>query len=311
MGLSDDQRAMLRLVAQRGEQGYEDIAALKGLSVEEVRAEVAAALAQLDDEGALAGSAAAAAEKPEAPAAPAPEPAKAAEPSPPAPKPQPSPPPPKEPGGSKFSMPTGTSLRAAIAGAVIVIALVVIIVIVSSGGGGDDSTTSSSSGAQTTASGNQPTTNAKQVTKAILSEVGGSGASGVAIFGRFKNKLALELAAEGLEQTPKGTSYTVWLAASPQKMLPLASTAVPKSGKVGAQFEVPVEVLAYLANETFSDLVITKTDDATLEASLSTATKAKQAPEYTGETVLSGTVTGPVVGAQIRQEEKEKDEKGE
>jgi hypothetical protein len=309
MGLSDDQRAMLRLVAQRGDQGYEDIAALKGLSVEEVRAQVAAALAQLDDEGALAGSAAAA-EKPEAPAAPAPEPPKAAEPSPPAPKPKPSPSPSKEPGSSKFSMPTGTGLRATIAGAVIVIALVVIIVIVSSGGGGDDSTTSSS-GAQTTASGNQPTTNAKQVTKAILSEVGGSGASGVAIFGRFKNKLALELAAEGLEQTPKGTSYTVWLAASPQKMLPLASTAVPKSGKVGAQFEVPVEVLAYLANETFSDLVITKTDDATLETSLATATKAKAAPEYTGETVLSGTVTGPVVGAQIRQEEKEKEEKGE
>ena len=51
MGLSDDQRAMLRLLAQR-EQGYEDIAALMGLSVEEVRARVAEALAQLEDEGA-------------------------------------------------------------------------------------------------------------------------------------------------------------------------------------------------------------------------------------------------------------------
>jgi hypothetical protein len=306
MGLSDDQRAMLRLVAQRGEQGYEDIAALKGLSVEEVRAQVGAALAQLDEEGALAGSPAAP-EKTEAPAEPGPEPPKPAEPPPPAPKALPSTPAAKQPRGSKFSMPTGTGLRAAIAGAVIVVALVVIIVIVS-GGGGDDSTTSSSAGDQTTASGNTPATNAKQVTKAILSEVGGSGANGVAIFGRFKNKLALELAAEGLGETPKGTSYTVWLSASPQKMLPLASTAVPKSGKVGAQFEVPVEVLAYLANETFSDIVVTKTDDATLEAALSTATKEKQAPEYTGEAVLSGTVTGPVVGAQVRQEEKEKSE---
>jgi hypothetical protein len=307
MGLSDDQRAMLRLVAQRGEQGYEDIAALKGLSVEDVRAQVAAALAQLDEEGALAGSAAA----PETPAAPAPQPPKAAQPPPPAPKPQAAAAPaPKAPGGPRFSMPTGTALRAAIAGAVIVVALVVIIVIVSGGGGGD-STTSASSGDQTTASDGQPTTNAKQVTKAILSEVGGSGAKGVAIFGRFKNKLALELAAEGLQQTAKGTSYTVWLAASPQKMLPLASTAVPKSGKIGAQFEVPVEVLAYLASETFSDIVITRTDDAALETALAAATKAKQAPEYTGEAVLSGTVTGPVVGAQVRQEEKEKEEKGE
>lgn len=309
MGLSDDQRAMLRLVAQRGEQGYEDIAALKGLSVEEVRAQVAAALAQLDEEGALAGEAPAA--KAESP----PEPPKAAE-SPPASSPpaatEPKPAANKaKPRQSGFSMPTGPALRAAIAGVLIVIALVVIIVLVSGGGGGDDSTAgTSSSGDQTNAASNQPVTNSKQVTKAILSEVGGSGASGVAIFGRFKNKLALELAAEGLQFTPKGTSYTVWLAASPQKMLPLASTAVPKSGKIGAQFEVPVEVLAYLANETFSDITITRTDDATLEAALKEATEAKESPKYTGEAVLNGTVTGPVVGAAIRQEEKEKEEEG-
>lgn len=301
MGLSDDQRAMLRLVAQRGEQGYEDIAALKGLSVEEVRAQVAAALAQLDEEGALA-------EK--------------ASPSPPPPPAEPKPvtnePKAAEPKRSGISIPTGTGLRAAIAGVVIVIALVVIVVIVS--GGGDDSTTSSAAGDQTTTtasndqpasnSKNQPVTSSKQVTKAILSEVGGSGASGVAIFGRFKNKLALELAAEGLQFTPKGTSYTIWLAASPQKMLPLASTAVPKSGKIGAQFEVPVEVLAYLANETFGEITITRTEDVALETSLKQATKAKEAPEYTGEAVLSGTVTGPVVGAAVRQEEKEKEEEG-
>jgi hypothetical protein len=312
MGLNDDQRAMLRLVAQRGEQGYEDIAALKGLSVEEVRAQVAAALAQLDDEGALSGSAPA--QEPEAPSADPEEPAKPAskapdpEPAPAAPaKPPPASAPARKGPRKEPSMPSGTGLRAVIAGGVIVIALIVIIVIVSGGGDEGDSSTNASTGAQTTAT-NQPVTNSKQVTKAILSEVDGSGAKGVAIFGRFKNKLALELAAEGLEQTPKGTSYTVWLAASPQKMLPLASTAVPKSGKIGAQFEVPVEVLAYLASETFSDIVVTKTDDASLETALAAATKAKEAPEYAGESVLSGTVTGPVVGAQVRQEEKEKEE---
>jgi hypothetical protein len=305
MGLSDEQRAMLRLVAQRGEQGYEDIAALKGLSVEEVRAQVAAALAELDDEGALSG--AAGGEKPAAPAPgpeqPAPAP-KAAAPDP-APAKPPPPAPPKQ--RKQHWLPSGTGLRAAIGAGVIIIALIVIIVIVSSGGGGNDNSTSASADGSTTASSNQPTTSSKEVTKAILNEVEGSGAQGVAIFGRFKKKLALELAAEGLEPTAKGTSYTVWLAASPQKMLPLASTAVPQSGKIGAQFEVPVEVLAYLANETFGDIVVTKTDDATLESALASATKAKEAPEYTGEAVLSGTVTGPVVGAQVRQEEKEKE----
>jgi hypothetical protein len=49
VGLSDDQKAMLRLLAQR-EQGYDDIAALSGSSVEEVRAKVKGALDALDGE---------------------------------------------------------------------------------------------------------------------------------------------------------------------------------------------------------------------------------------------------------------------
>ncbi len=47
MALSEDQKALLRLLAQR-EDGYEDIAALSGGSVEEVRARVKEALAGLD-----------------------------------------------------------------------------------------------------------------------------------------------------------------------------------------------------------------------------------------------------------------------
>jgi hypothetical protein len=54
MGLSDDQKAMLRLLAQR-EQGYGDIAALTGQSVEDVRAKVKDAVAALDGPAAPAG----------------------------------------------------------------------------------------------------------------------------------------------------------------------------------------------------------------------------------------------------------------
>ena len=50
MALSDEQNAMLRLLAQ-GEQGYGDIAALMGLKEDEVRAKVVGALAQLEAEG--------------------------------------------------------------------------------------------------------------------------------------------------------------------------------------------------------------------------------------------------------------------
>ena len=49
MALSDDQKAMLRLLAQR-EQGYDDLASLMGLSVDEVRTKVKEALEEIDKE---------------------------------------------------------------------------------------------------------------------------------------------------------------------------------------------------------------------------------------------------------------------
>jgi hypothetical protein len=323
MGLSDDQRAMLRLLAQRGEQGYEDIAALKGLSVEEVRAQVAQALAQLDEEGALAPSAPAAEPDPpqEAPKPPAPKPA----PSKPVPKPAPAPPKAKKlrspRRAPKLSAPSGSGLRAAIAAGVAVIALIAIVLIVSGGGDDDESTASSTptTAESTTATSEDSADNAAAnpngVTKAVLKPVAGGDAEGVAIFGKVdegkKESLALEVAIEGLEPTADGTSYTIWLSQSPQRMLPLVSTPVGKTGKIAGQFKVPVEVLAYLASETFKDLVVTETTDTTLEATLKKATEEKEAPAYTGTEVLRGAVTGPVVGAQIRQEELEKAKAGE
>jgi hypothetical protein len=130
----------------------------------------------------------------------------------------------------------------------------------------------------------------------VLNPVDGSDAKGLAVFGRVKNSLALQVAAEGLP--PSGEcGYTIWLAASEDKMLPLASTVVPKNGKIGAQVQVPTEVLAYLAKETFDQLDVSLTSDATLKASLAKATKEKKAPLYTGTDVLRGTITGPIIGA--------------
>ncbi len=142
---------------------------------------------------------------------------------------------------------------------------------------------------------------------AKLVAVDGSEAEGQATFGRIKNKLALAVEATGLEPTTSGTSYTVWLAQSPKKMLPLASTSVKASGKgagdIGAEFEVPVEVLAYLANGTFAELAITRTNDAELESSIKAAKKEKSTPAYTGEEVLHGQITGPIVGLAKREKE--------
>jgi hypothetical protein len=336
VALSDEQNAMLRLLAS-GEQGYDDIAALLGVPVDEVRAKVIGALAQLEAEGKPApsvpsplpgGGAKPAAEvvppepEPVEPAPSADEPVFAEPVAPksrPKPKPAaPRPNPPPSGGGRTITLPTGRGawlLGGGIFGAIVVI--VVVILLVSGGGGGSSSTTTSTEGS-TTAKGENAKAEkgaAKEPTIAELTAVDGSGAKGVATFGRVKNKLALAVEVTGLEPTEEGkNSYTIWLAESPQKMLPLVSTGVKDSGKakgvIAAEFEVPIEILAYLANGTFDQIAITKTDNEEFSASVEKAKKEKTTPEYLGEEVLNGTITGPIVGLAQREEEAKK-EKGE
>jgi hypothetical protein len=319
MELSNDQKAILRLLAQRGAAGYEDLTALLGISAAEVHERAKAAAAQLEADGIPAPSipspsspetaarsetAAPASPPPPAttpaPAAPAP-PAPAAQPPAAAPtgptSPEPSRKGPAGPSGSrpKLALPNSNGARAALAaGALVVVALLVILAL----GGGDDSGDATTASGETAAAEEtiKASSNPK-LTQAVLSPVDGSDAKGVATFGRVKNSLALQVEAEGLAPTGKGRSYTIWLYESPRKMLPLASTAVGENGKIGAQFEVPVEVLAYLAKETFDQLDVSLTDDATLRASLAKATKEKKAPIYTGTDVLRGTISGPIIGA--------------
>jgi len=209
-------------------------------------------------------------------------------------------------------------LWAILAGVAIVVVFVVILFVTGGGGGSDSSNTASedttaaasgSSCEKPTASASKPDgraiatlaasaiKNGKEPTRAVLDPVDGSDARGLAVFGRVKNRLALQVAAEGLPPLPACGGYTIWLAASQDKMLPLASTEVGKNGRIAAQVEVPVEILAYLANETFGQIAVTTTDESQLKASLAKATKEKQAPLYTGTEVLRGGVTGPIVGA--------------
>ena len=334
MPLSDDQKAILRLLSQRGEQGYEDLSALMGIGVDEVYARARGAAEALEAEGIPAppipsppggggGGSPSVAKDGEAPAGEPPPPAAA--PTPPA-RPQEPGPVPEVPQSteaprakpkaavkpkaapSSVKMPEGKGLWAAVAAAAAVIVVVILLV---SGGGDDsgstdttavDTTTAAAAGTAAEAAEKAAAREGKEVTKAVLEPVDGSDARGEAIFGRVKKSLALQVLAEGLEQTGKGESYTIWLAASPEKMLPLASTQVGKEGQVSAQVEVPVEILAYLASETFGQIAITRTDDSQLEASLAKATKERKAPLYTGDEVLRGEVTGPIVGAANRAE---------
>jgi len=308
VALSDDQKAILRLLSQRGEQGYADLSALMGVDAAEVHRRAQAAAAELEGEGIPApaipeppgggGGPPSVAKDGEAPAGgpPPPEP-------PPAPKPALPKGPPKLPLKKELKLLENRGLWAILAGAAVVILFVVFVLSGGGDDGGGDSTTTAASGGAVAALEAAAEQGNRKVTKASLKAVDGGDATGVAVFGRVKKSLALQVAAEGLEATDKGESYTIWLAASPGKMLPLASTnEVGEDGKLAAQVEAPVEVLAYLANETFRQIAITRTEDSRLEATLREATKKKQAPGYTGEEVLLGDVEGPIVGAAKRIE---------
>ncbi len=303
MALTDDQRAMLRLLAQR-EQGYEDIAALMGLSVEEVRARVKEALEEVDDESGQTVAEAKAAESEEAteparesepPAAEKPAPDEPveepkAEP-PPVPKPPPSKPSPAAARRPSISMPKDQRLLAAGVAGIVAVALILVPAL----SGGSSSSNSTTISATTPSGSTNASASNPKLTQAILSPVNGGSASGRALFGRIKKTVVLQVEANGLEPSPAGQSYTVWLYRSPKLRIPLAATKVGKSGRLAAQYPLPSEVIAYLAGGAFDQIDISLTKNSTLAASLAVAKKQKSAPTYTGADVLRGKVTGPFV----------------
>ncbi|MGB7588115.1 MAG: hypothetical protein WBM00_05345 [Solirubrobacterales bacterium] len=302
MALSDDQRAMLRLLAERGEEGYDDIAALKGVSVEQVKKEMKAALA------------AAAAEQEPAPVAKDPEPDKPAtaperEEPPPASSPLPPQPTPPAPGRSApspgkarlrvgGSLPPGRRrLVMVAAGALAVVAFVLILIALIGGTSGG-----SSSGEAASTPGTESEAGAK-LTQAELQPVSGQRGEGRAVFGRVGSKeIVLQVAAQGLDPNTAGQSYTVWLYRSPKIALRVGSVKVGKSGKLGVQLPIPAELLAYVVSGAFKQIYLSRISDTAYEREVAQAKKQKQLPPYSGETVLTGEITGPTVKAAAGKE---------
>jgi hypothetical protein len=310
--LTDDQKAMLRLLAQR-EEGYDDMAALMGISVEEVRERVKEALAEVEEPPASKT-------QPEPPVAPtppppsAPEPPAAAEPppTPAAEEPAPTPPTPAKPAGESAPKSAATKKRSAQipslkvpkdrgaliglgAGTLVVIALVIVLIV--GGDGGGSSSSGTTSGEASLAENASAAAENKNLTQAVLSADDGSDASGQAIFGRFKKKVLLQVTGEGLELSSDGESYAVWLSHSGQAMVPVGTVKVKDSGQLAARFEVPPTVLVLVARGAFDEIQVTRTSDSALSAAIAKARKTKKESAYTGTPVLSGKITGPLVGA--------------
>lgn len=299
MPLSDDQKAMLRVLAQR-EEGYEDMAALMGISVEELRKRVKEALAEVEEED--AGDEPASEPVPSVPATTetAVEPAQAPTqptPTPPAPA---APAAPAKPGGPRpqrlpsLKLPKDRgALYGLVAGLIAIVGMAIVLIV--AGGGGSGSTTSSAE--SETASLVEAVSRNPNLTDAILTAAPGGEGEGVAIFGRVKKAVVLEVAAKGLEPSEPGQSYAVWLSHAGKAMVPMGTAKVLESGELGARLEVPPAVLVLVAKQAFTQVDITRVVDSRLKAAVATARKEKAESSYTGTPVLSGKINGPLIGA--------------
>lgn len=194
---------------------------------------------------------------------------------------------------AKLPSPSGIDRRiaAAAGGGVLLVILVVLLVTgVFGGGGGNDETTAKQA---TTANG----TGAGQATRAVLRPVGDqSDAVGVALFGRTqRNQAAIRVQATGLEPSPKGSSYMLWLYKSPNLALRFGSVSVGQDGQLGVQVAIPTQALALVATGTFDSIDISLASDATYNAEQERANSAQQAPRYVGDSLLRGPIVGPLV----------------
>jgi hypothetical protein len=133
-----------------------------------------------------------------------------------------------------------------------------------------------------------------KLTQATLEPVDGGEASGRALFGRLGKDVVLQVIADGLEPTAAGESYTVWLYRSPKLSLRVGAVRVNESGKLGARFAIPTEVLALVANGAFKQIDVSRTSDSAYKAEVARAKREQRLPRYTGESVLRGDITGPL-----------------
>ena len=296
MALTDDQKAMLRVLAQR-EEGYEDMAALMGISVEELRKRVKEALAEVDEEDAKDETASEPAPPAVVPAETAREPAPA--PAPPAPavtsrpataaarRPQRLP-------SLKLPKDRG-ALYGLVAGLVAIIGMAIALIVAGGSGGGSSSTATSAEGE--TASLVEAVSRNPNLTDAILTPAPGGEGEGVAIFGRVKKAVVLEVAAKGLEPSEPGQSYAIWLSHAGKAMVPMGTAKVLESGELGARLEVPPTVLVLVAKRAFTQVDVTRVVDGRLKAAVATARKQRAESTYTGVPVLGGKINGPLIGA--------------
>jgi hypothetical protein len=256
MGLSEDQRALLRLLIAG--DTYEQVAEVLGTSPDMIRTRAREAVESLEREPDPVLSTDAVRGRLEALESPPAETA-VAPPSPAAPA-----------GGDRRRW----ALWLVMGGAALIALLVLLVVGV---GGGDDNT-STSGGAQ------------EDVVPIRLTPVGRSSARGGLTIVRIGDQPAVDLDITGLRPTGKGETYVLWFVGSGGRSLPVAFQAVGADGRITGQTPIPSAASGLLPSFDTADLTLTRQRNAA--AAVQQAAQSGTLPQRVGTSVLRGALPG-------------------
>jgi hypothetical protein len=333
MPLTDDQRAMLQLLLQRG-QSYEDIASLLGLDVEQVRSRARAALTEIGGEDPdrdvsltdyLLGQAdpigradaarqlgsdpkardlaerlatqlrvlAPGAELPDLAGADSGAAKAKKEARAPAPKPS----------GEAAAAPATPQAGGGLAATLtrnqrqVIVGLVgigiLITVVILAIAGVFGGGSDDNSSSASDNSSQQNSSNASNLTRAVLTSQDGSNSEGVAVFARVRNQPVLQINVTDLKPTGGGEGYVIWLYGGPSRAFPLVRQAVRENGQLRGAAPIPNQLIQALQQGLFDSIDVSLASNAQINAALRQARQSQQLPRYAGKSVVRGPITGP------------------
>jgi hypothetical protein len=200
--------------------------------------------------------------------------------------------------------------------------LVIAVVLIATGTFGGDDDSNGGGGGQA------EQTNQESVTRAVLVPRGGGDARGVATFGRVRNVPVLDIAVSGLEPSPRGQTYVIWLYRNRQAAFPVSAERVGRNGRMRGQAPLSNEALSLIQQGTFDSVDISLTSTKDVSSALQQAqrelrdlvtsldrnpdlTQEEAAdllrnadtdilPDHSGSSVLRGPIEGPALSAPSR-----------
>lgn len=121
-----------------------------------------------------------------------------------------------------------------------------------------------------------------------LEPVGASRASGTAVLRRVADLPVIDVDARGLEPSPSGRSYVVWLLGESDRGVPIEFRSVGPEGTFSGRTRIPAAAAGLLPS--IDTLVMTLADDRRAGAAIRRAARSRTLPPRVGEPVLRGSL---------------------